>query len=213
MPRNEPDFNPLSPARMRLRDAAKAARMSLKEISLAIGRNHSYLQQFMARGSPKFLPETEREAIAHILGLQPDDLRDHDRPLPPVASTIARQQDQARPAGRRVPLIIEGREREAPGSIALAELHGGDPTPDARVLRLSRALGIFQPRTMLLLDPTAPVRIGDFAALAEGGTIRAIGLAAPHPENRPAILAADGKTITAMSTDASLWRIEAIRPA
>lgn len=211
--RFNPDPPPLTAARARLRDAAKAARMPLKEISLAIGRNHSYLQQYMTKGSPKVLPEAERESIAHLLRISPDELREFDRPLPAVAGSGGRGEAAARSAVRRLPLIIEGREREAAGAIGLTEMLGGDPAPEARVWRLSKAHGIFQPRTLLLIDPGASVRLGDFAALHEADTIRAIGLATHHPENRPAILTADGRTVDSDALTAGLWRIEAIRPA
>jgi phage repressor protein C with HTH and peptisase S24 domain len=46
-----------------------------KEISKAIGRNPTYLSQYIVRGSPKQLPEEEREKLAAILKVSPDALR------------------------------------------------------------------------------------------------------------------------------------------
>lgn len=49
--------------------------LSLKSLSLAIGRSHSYLQQFINRGVPAELPETERNQLAPLIGVDERDLR------------------------------------------------------------------------------------------------------------------------------------------
>lgn len=49
--------------------------LDLKNLSLAIGRNHAYLQQFLMRGSPRELPEAVRHGLAPLLGVSSDDLR------------------------------------------------------------------------------------------------------------------------------------------
>ena len=48
----------------------------LKKASLAIGRNHAYLQQFIQRGTPRRLPEEVRHALAAYLGVTESALRD-----------------------------------------------------------------------------------------------------------------------------------------
>ena len=48
----------------------------LKKASLAIGRNHAYLQQFIQRGTPRRLPEEVRHALAAYLGVAESTLRD-----------------------------------------------------------------------------------------------------------------------------------------
>ena len=48
---------------------------NLSETSKKIGRNHAYLQQFVHRGVPTKLPEDVREALAPVMGVDPDDLR------------------------------------------------------------------------------------------------------------------------------------------
>ena len=42
---------------------------NLKEMSLAIGKSHSYLQQFVRRGIPVELPERVRKRLADKLGV------------------------------------------------------------------------------------------------------------------------------------------------
>src|SRR5579859_6796149 len=41
--------------------------LSLSELSLAVGKNHAYFQQFMKRGVPARLPEEVRGRTAEIL--------------------------------------------------------------------------------------------------------------------------------------------------
>jgi SOS-response transcriptional repressor LexA len=54
---------------------ARRPDLDLKKLSLAIGRNHAYLQQYLMRGSPRELPEMARHGLASLLGVSPDDLR------------------------------------------------------------------------------------------------------------------------------------------
>lgn len=55
--------------------SAEARGISLKQLSERIGRNASYVQQFITKGSPKRLQEDDRLAIATLLGLAEEDLR------------------------------------------------------------------------------------------------------------------------------------------
>src|SRR5689334_8989140 len=59
-----------------IRDKLTAKRLSMKEASEAIGRNHAYLQQYLERGVPATLHEDDREALAPLLGVKPGDLRE-----------------------------------------------------------------------------------------------------------------------------------------
>ena len=43
--------------------------LSLSELSLKVGKNHAYFQQFIKRGVPHRLPEEVRGRVAEILGL------------------------------------------------------------------------------------------------------------------------------------------------
>lgn len=56
--------------------------LSMKEVSLRIGMSHSYLQQFLKRGSPRQLGENERAKLAVILGVPEDALRGPSPLLP-----------------------------------------------------------------------------------------------------------------------------------
>ena len=56
--------------------------LTMKEASAKIGRNETYVQQFLTRGHPAELRERDREKLAHVLGISPDDLRGPANPLP-----------------------------------------------------------------------------------------------------------------------------------
>jgi SOS-response transcriptional repressor LexA len=60
---------------------ARRPDLDLKNLSLTIGRNHAYLQQYLMRGSPRELPEAVRHGLAPLLGVSPDDLRSTAVPL------------------------------------------------------------------------------------------------------------------------------------
>lgn len=58
--------------------------LSLTELSVRIGRNQAYLQQFIARGSPRRLPETERRHLAMTLNIDERLLGARDPWSPPA---------------------------------------------------------------------------------------------------------------------------------
>lgn len=49
--------------------------LSLSELSKQLGRNQTYIQQFITKGSPKELHERDRAAISTILGIPENSLR------------------------------------------------------------------------------------------------------------------------------------------
>ncbi|CAN5874556.1 hypothetical protein BH11PSE3_BH11PSE3_51050 [soil metagenome] len=63
------------PRKLLMDTLARRPALDLKKLSLSIGRNHAYLQQFLMRGSPRELPEAVRQALAPLLGGTPDELR------------------------------------------------------------------------------------------------------------------------------------------
>ena len=60
-----------SEARSRLADLARERGHSLAELSRLLGRNAAYLQQYVARGSPRHLDEPDLRKIAEFLGVSP----------------------------------------------------------------------------------------------------------------------------------------------
>ena len=81
-------------AREALVAAAERAGVPLIRLSRMIGRNDAYLQQFVKRGSPRRLPEREREVLAGFLGIAESTLGG-----PVDTSVPVRRLDMAASAG------------------------------------------------------------------------------------------------------------------
>lgn len=54
----------------------KETGLNMREVSLRLGKNHAYLQQFLDREVPVRLPEDVRERLAPILGVSDSDLKE-----------------------------------------------------------------------------------------------------------------------------------------
>lgn len=67
-------------ARGRLQEAARDRGSSLAELSRLLGRNPAYLQQYVARGSPRHLDEPDVRKIAEFLGISARQIE--TRPTP-----------------------------------------------------------------------------------------------------------------------------------
>lgn len=62
------------PARNRLLELADARGVSLSALSKLIERNPTYLQQFIRKGSPRKLEETDRRTLARFFGVDESEL-------------------------------------------------------------------------------------------------------------------------------------------
>lgn len=60
--------------RARLLRLSAERSVSLSQLSALIGRNSSYLQQFVRKGSPRKLEETDRRTLARFLGVSESEL-------------------------------------------------------------------------------------------------------------------------------------------
>ena len=54
--------------------------LSLARVSVAIGRNKTYLQQYLRRGMPAVLAFQDTETLGRLLGCDPSELRHETRP-------------------------------------------------------------------------------------------------------------------------------------
>ena len=84
---NERETVRRDPVRLRLKELLRQNDLTLAAASLAIGRNQTYLQQYVDRGAPAVLGYRDTETLAGMLGCDPKELR-HDtvpqrRPMPP----------------------------------------------------------------------------------------------------------------------------------
>ena len=68
------------PVRERVRDGLRRRGLTLREASLALGRNVAYLHQFLERGSPRTLTYPDAAKLAELLGSDPEALRHESVP-------------------------------------------------------------------------------------------------------------------------------------
>ena len=68
------------PVRETVRRLLRQNGIAMREASLAMGRNASYLQQFLTRGSPATLRRRDRVVLAGLLDCSPSDLWPADPP-------------------------------------------------------------------------------------------------------------------------------------
>ena len=81
---------------------------TLQSLSLALGRNHAYLHQYVTTGSPRELKERDRRAIATLLGCAESDLREEDDRRGGLGETPAAALAHAPPmvtASRNLPIL------------------------------------------------------------------------------------------------------------
>ena len=71
--------------------------LSLSELSLRVGKNHAYFQQFIKRGVPTRLPEEVRGRVAEILKIDERQLK-----VAGLKSSPASPASAARNSGRAV---------------------------------------------------------------------------------------------------------------
>ena len=115
----------LDPVRARLLRQLQERETDLKSASLAIGRNATYLHQFIFRGTPKVLPEHLRKALAKLLGVDEGVLRHRtipprkprSKPSPDATGTGQASPRRAAPEGFVGIAEIDVRASAGPGAI------------------------------------------------------------------------------------------------
>jgi len=126
----------LDPIRRRLLDlvAHRDPPTDLKKASLACGKNHAYLHQFVHRGTPRKLPEDVRHALAAHLGVDESELRQQNPGVP--TATGVRQTNQV--TARRPSAYAYGQDPVDTGSAAPDAAPDSDPNvvaiPEVRVV-------------------------------------------------------------------------------
>ena len=61
-----------------VRDKSKELEITFADMSIAVGKAHSFISQFLKRGIPKYLPEEVRHKLAKVLGVSEELLRGRD---------------------------------------------------------------------------------------------------------------------------------------
>jgi len=114
--------------RARLLALASERGASLSSLSELIGRNSTYLQQFIRKGSPRKLEETDRRTLARFLGVDESELGAPEENSPALPGKSPRGEWVDVP---RLPLGASA----GPGALALEELPIGAFRFSARWLR------------------------------------------------------------------------------
>lgn len=114
--------------RVRLLDLATERGASLSGLSELIGRNSTYLQQFIRKGSPRKLEETDRRTLARFFGVDESELG------APEENSSSPQVKPTRGDWVDVPRLPLGASA-GPGALALEEMPIGAFRFAARWLR------------------------------------------------------------------------------
>jgi Peptidase S24-like len=128
----------LTPSRYALLRLIAGADSNLKAESLALGRNHAYLQQYIHKGTPQKLPEDVRDALARRFAVSANVFRDDTDPSwEPLDPTILLNATAPRPrfSAPRAPLGPAPAARPAPlaGRRDLPNLDGQFRIPEYNV--------------------------------------------------------------------------------
>ena len=154
---------------------ARRPDLDLKSLSLTIGRNHAYLQQYLMRGSPRELPEAARHGLAPLLGVSADDLRS-------MASPMGRSEGDLRGGGSlraadRADLPVYASAEGGGGIIITSEPIGfirrPEPLLSVRDGYACYVIGdsmspAYEQGDLLLIHPGRPARPGDDCAFIRG---------------------------------------------
>lgn len=106
--------------RQRLLELAQAGGVSLAALSDMIGRNPSYLQQFIRKGSPRKLEEQDRRTLASFFGVDESELGGPEERIQ-ENSYGRRRGVMQRPEWVEVPRLDIGASA-GPGTLPLSEL-------------------------------------------------------------------------------------------
>ncbi len=109
------------PVRQAIRELLWRRGLNMREASLAIGRNVSYMHGFLKRGTPKVLSRRDAEKLAEVLDCETKALHYAERP-PPRKRAGMRQRSSAPQGEGPVPLTaipeVEVEASAGPGALA-----------------------------------------------------------------------------------------------
>lgn len=169
-------MKPVDAVRELVLNRCRELRLTLADASRRIGRNESYVHQFIYRNSPKKLPEEVRMSLATLLGLPEGQLRNVTA-SPVTESPLAYAPHMTTvEVGGDVPVFGPGQAID----LALASewtrrpalLAGSGPLFALWVMEDTCR---FRAGDMVFVRQGQPPRIGDPIAIMEGQKVSAIG--------------------------------------
>lgn len=193
----------ISAARRRLRQRAEEMRYSLRELSLLIERNATYLTQYVNKGSPRELPERDRERLAFVLKIGPQDLSDMPVGQITATATVPAKVDAPRPAPaavspKGVPVLSVALVGDTMGRIPVDQAvemlerpRAVDGVGNAFAVRVSSNAfyPAFRPGDIAFVHPNIPPLAGDLVCVTCADGHLLLGrLAADSGPERPTVL-------------------------
>lgn len=163
-----------------LRQAILEKGATFNEISLAIGKNATYIHQFLNGRSPKALRSDVREALGALLGISPDSLRDDStgRSYVRVASLIRPTRPTETPVAPSPTTIPARYDTDNLSDKPRQEMEcpPGMDAKNALAVWLTEPRSHFLAGDMLYLDTASPARIGDSIVIyTDDGAFAAVG--------------------------------------
>lgn len=158
----------------------KELRLSLKELSRAVGKNEAYMHQYMTRNVPRRLPEDVRDILKEVLGVPESMLRepnDRRRMAGATSAPLLKPGLSFPPSGfgKTVPVHVEG-EAISEDTVTAWTLWVDDPhATGAFALWVNAPHGRLQPGDLAYVCNTPPPRAGDVVVAIRGDDIAAIG--------------------------------------
>jgi SOS-response transcriptional repressor LexA len=160
-----------APRKLLLDTLERRPDLDLKKLSLAIGRNHAYLQQYLMRGSPRELPEGARRELASLLGVSPDDLRSTAPPPSPGVTAPGTHADLRNGSSLLSDLPVYASVEGGGGAIVITNEPIDFVRRPAPLLSVRDGYGCYvigdsmspayEQGDLLLVHPGRPVRPGD----------------------------------------------------
>lgn len=128
--------------RQRLLHLVKERKTTLKAVSLQLGHNHAYLQQFIQRNKPQRLPERDREKLAELFGVSEAEFRPASDPKATAGRALLTFSGLA--PGDDITLF-EGRKRPDAAATPAIEAPPGYVAIDTLTVRAGLGGGAFDP--------------------------------------------------------------------
>ena len=170
----------LDPMRKEMLSRMRARRLTLADLSRAVGANDAYFYQHFYRGYPKFLKEGPRAVIAALLEMDEADLVDpakrddwrarrnqavHARPTPQLSADRA---------ARDVPIYREGDEVDPTKATEWQPGFGRLNSPSFAVW-VTTPRGRLMPGDLAYVVTTRPPRRGDSVVVVKDRRLQTVG--------------------------------------
>ena len=214
---------PMDPIRDRIFAELDEKGIHMSTLSVALGRNRAYIQQYLRRGNPRFLPEDVRERVAEILQIPPDFLK------PPRSEIAVPQSLSSAPATRaeapvprasgwgtgirrsedlvpifdcpgRIDAVLATDWVERPGHYAGVGAGFG--------VWVTAAVGRLRPGDLIFIRPNQPAARGDCAVIVRGNDILCLGEVTNRSESAVTLRSSDQEKSYGLS-EFSVMRVAA----